>query len=158
MLSYKWELSSSCWLLSSHHFPPVLYFFIFKKTNLLAFSVVLCSLPPPCACTYCFPAWNAISPVCFPSGPQARGQLLGNFTSGWRPSSYYGRSSFSPYHAIFNYLNVCLLDCDLLEDRVCVLYLHAQCLAQRKGSIDINGRNEDWDDPRGMRRKRKWSL
>lgn len=31
-----------------------------------------------------------------------------------------------------SYLNVYLLDCDLLEGRVCVLYLHAQYSAWRK--------------------------
>lgn len=138
--------------------PSHALFFIFKKDQ---FACIFHGAVQPHTSMYLhvlFPCLECHLSCLLSFRTTTKGQLLGNFTSGWCPSSYYGRSSFSPYHAIFNYLNVCLLDCDLLEDRVCVLYRHAQCLAQRKGSIDINGRNEEWDDPRGMRKKRKWSL
>lgn len=72
MIPYKQELSGLRLATPLPRLPSNALFVISKKDQ-SAFIFQSAAQPhASIACTYCLPAWNAISPFCLPSGPQSR--------------------------------------------------------------------------------------
>lgn len=153
MISYKWELNG--FMLAIHlpftSFPCLISYtqerptcFHFPRCHTASASIHAHLLPP---CPECHLSYLPSFGKSKEEGT-VKGQLLGNYTSGRHPS-YCGHSAFLLYRAAFNsYLNVCL------KQSVCPsLPCCTQCLAQGKGSMDINGRNGEWHDTGGIRKK-----